>query len=656
MAHRWYWLAGLLLVSLVGCGGRPKAPIGPLTGSVQGRLATGGTRQAQGFGHFIAKVHGTDFPTALTTLVRDDDGFFRIDGVPAGEQVITVEDRQRMKGAVFVCFVRPGQVTDVGEVEPRQLGMISGIVSEADENGNLVKPVARASVIARPIENFEDTLEELPGRPFFVAFTKEAGNYELLVPEGTYLVEARHPNYEPATDTVSVSKLQGVSLNFGLFPLRDRGTVFGTVTAVVNGQTVPVPGALVALMSKDITPLPGVTKPPPSPKQLTVGQIVSTMKNPVRGVKGRPEIGNGNHHGVGHSNSGNANSGHVGGMRPFPRPLFTFTKADGSYELTGVPAGDYTTIAFKRGYGYSEKKGIIVKANEKVRVDFVLPTEFGTVQGKVNDAETGKPIEGAIVFATRWGDPWFGWDEWEADKYRPGHWIRPMPAIARRPVRPNGQGHSRPGGQNRPNGQGIGGQPGVIRPMPPLMPPFEPPVRAGTVTDKNGNYQILLPAGDYFINVVKEGYEWQGVEVQVQAGQAVTVDFALTKFLPPTDLSGLSLELEVKPQVPIGEKVTMTLKVRNVSDRPITLELGLPEADFVVMTEDGEEVWCWSHDKAFILIVVLLTLQPGEEKGYSVEWEQVDNDGNPVSAGTYLVQGIFAQMIETEPKPLVILP
>ncbi len=124
----------------------------------------------------------------------------------------------------------------------------------------------------------------------------------------------------------------------------------------------------------------------------------------------------------------------------------------------------------------------------------------------------------------------------------------------------------------------------------------------------------------------------------------------------PIGPGGLSLELEVKPQVPIGEKVTMTLKVRNVSDRPITLELGLPEADFVVMTENGEEVWRWSHDKAFIQIVVLLTLQPNEEKEYSVEWEQVDNDGNRVSAGTYLVQGIFAWMMETEPKRLVILP
>ncbi len=62
---------------------------------------------------------------------------------------------------------------------------------------------------------------------------------------------------------------------------------------------------------------------------------------------------------------------------------------------------------------------------------------------------------------------------------------------------------------------------------PPVIRPVEPPVRAGTLTDANGNYSIVLPAGDYFVVAVKEGYLAVGQQVSVSNGQTVTVNFAL---------------------------------------------------------------------------------------------------------------------------------
>jgi hypothetical protein len=218
---------------------------------VQGRLASSGSRQVQG--RFVAKVHGV--AKGLAAQVRSD-GFFRIDGVPAGEQTITVEDVQTLQGAVIVAFVRPGQVTDVGEIKPQPLGKVSGIVAEVDESGNRKKPIARARVTARPVTGEQDTLQDLSSRPLFVAFTNPNGSYELLLPAGTYYVEASHPDYEPSADVVTVQALQTVALDFGLLPRRDTGIVYGTVTAEVNGQIVPVAGALVALVPKGVQPLP----------------------------------------------------------------------------------------------------------------------------------------------------------------------------------------------------------------------------------------------------------------------------------------------------------------------------------------------------------------------------------------------------------------
>lgn len=625
MTRTWFIVTSLFLLALAGCGGsggKPETAQVP-TGSVQGRLASSGTKQAHGL--FVAKVHGS---YDLKVRVRSD-GFFRIDNVPAGEQTITVEDPQTMQGAAVVAFVRPGQVTDVGEIQTKPLGKISGIVSEVDENGNRIKPIPRARIVARPIEGEQDTLQDLPSRPLFAAFSDANGSYELLLPEGKYLVEVSHPDYEPSAETVTVQVLQTTALDFGLIRRQDTGVVYGTVTAVVNDQTVPVAGALVALIPKDL-PAPIVGETPPSPPEMTVGQIVIAMQK-GKGKNHRPNPGVG---------------GPNGGIIIPPiwwRPLFTFTNADGSYELTGVPEGEYTAIAFKSGLGKDQKE-VSVKPSERVRLDFVLQARFGIVKGTVTDAETGKPIEGALVVAVRWGDPWFIWDEWEADDDLPISgdrpiWVRPM--------------HQKVQGRKP-------------MPSPPFIPIIEPPVRAGTFTDANGNYQLLLPAGEYFISAVKEGYVWQGQQVTVTEGQTVIVNFALIKFQPPPDLREVVVELKVETSVQLGEPVTMTLKVRNNGDQPVTLTFtSPPEADFVVMTKDGVEIWRWSHGKVFIMgeanaliVPPPVVLTPSGEKEYEVEWDQKDYDGNQVSAGEYLVQGILNTNppIYSDEHPLQILP
>ena len=46
------------------------------------------------------------------------------------------------------------------------------------------------------------------------------------------------------------------------------------------------------------------------------------------------------------------------------------------------------------------------------------------------------------------------------------------------------------------------------------------------------------------------------------------------------------------------------------------------------------------------------TLEPGEELEFIGEWEQVDNRGEPVPPGTYLVRGV----LDMEPPEKLVAP
>lgn len=469
---------GLVLVGCGGGGGSPVTSANIPTGSVEGRLVTVSSttsRSRQVATRFRARVHGLETQNTFRLQVRTN-GEFRIDGVPAGEQVISLEDEEKQQGAVLVCLVRPNQVTNVGEVVPQPLGMISGIVSTMNENGQ-VKPVPRARVIAHPVNGESDTIEGLSSRPFFTDVTDRNGSYRLLVPEGTYLVEVRHPDYEPASEKVTVEAYKTVALDFSLTPVSvQNGVVYGTVMAEVNGNLLPVPGALVMLKPQES--LEGA-----SPEDLTVGQLISEQMNPT-------------------------NQGLVPPGPPIRKRLFTFTKADGSFELTGIPAGTYTAIAFKPGYSRDEET-IEVKEGERTQVDFVLKAQFATISGQVTDAITGQPIKKALVIAVRKGDMWWIWEGWE----------QMSASESKGPKRPT---------WHRPAGGNQQGMPSQTHSIFPSLPPVERPIRVGTITDDNGNYRLLLPPADYFVAAVAEGYNWQAQEVDgLQAGQTVQVDFAL---------------------------------------------------------------------------------------------------------------------------------
>lgn len=74
------------------------------------------------------------------------------------------------------------------------------------------------------------------------------------------------------------------------------------------------------------------------------------------------------------------------------------TGGDGSYTLTGLPAGAQTVIASAANYNSAEAT-IIALADQAITQDFFLAPTVGAITGTVRNATTNQPIAGATVTA-----------------------------------------------------------------------------------------------------------------------------------------------------------------------------------------------------------------------------------------------------------------
>jgi len=102
-------------------------------------------------------------------------------------------------------------------------------------------------------------------------------------------------------------------------------------------------------------------------------------------------------------------------------------------------------------------------------------------------------------------------------------------------------------------------------------------------------------------------------------------------------LNGLSLEFKTSAeQLRHGDQITLTLTATNRSDAPLTLQTGGQKFDFFAASigtlssriSSQSLLWNWANDKAFIAIVISETLQPGESRTYSAEWDGRSNKGD----------------------------
>lgn len=111
-------------------------------------------------------------------------------------------------------------------------------------------------------------------------------------------------------------------------------------------------------------------------------------------------------------------------------------------------------------------------------------------------------------------------------------------------------------------------------------------------------------------------------------------------------LGGLTLEFKTSAeQLRHGEKLALTLTVANRSAAPITLAYSSGQRyDFFAAAVGNSatyrisaqsQLWNWANDKAFIAVLMDETLQSGESRKFTAEWDGRNNRGE-------LLEGEFA--------------
>lgn len=105
----------------------------------------------------------------------------------------------------------------------------------------------------------------------------------------------------------------------------------------------------------------------------------------------------------------------------------------------------------------------------------------------------------------------------------------------------------------------------------------------------------------------------------------------------------LRLELEVPTTVPLGKAVPMVLRVRNLTDRVLTLYLQGIEVtfDLQVARPDGTVIWTRLAGETVPAILRVETLGPAGSLTLEGAWDQRTTAGAAAEPGSYRAEGIL---------------
>lgn len=146
---------------------------------------------------------------------------------------------------------------------------------------------------------------------------------------------------------------------------------------------------------------------------------------------------------------------------------------------------------------------------------------------------------------------------------------------------------------------------------------------------------------------------WLGILIGVMAATSVA---------SPTSTSverregSLRVEATVSGRAfAVGVPIPVVLSVRNTGSAAVAITfMSGQRYDLVARRPRGDEVWRWSHDRAFIQAVQTITLGPREEEAYRVTWDQRDFQGRQVDPGSYELVAIFMGQVGARQGPLAL--
>jgi len=111
-------------------------------------------------------------------------------------------------------------------------------------------------------------------------------------------------------------------------------------------------------------------------------------------------------------------------------------------------------------------------------------------------------------------------------------------------------------------------------------------------------------------------------------------------------LQGVKAE---KDAYDLGDKVVFEFALRNTGSTPLTYRFSSSKQFDLWVTQGNDELFRLSRGKMYTQALTHLTLQPGETKTFTAEWDQRDWSGSDVGPGIYTVH---AQLTTATNAPL----
>ena len=104
---------------------------------------------------------------------------------------------------------------------------------------------------------------------------------------------------------------------------------------------------------------------------------------------------------------------------------------------------------------------------------------------------------------------------------------------------------------------------------------------------------------------------------------------------------GISMSTD-KMNYSVGEPIIITLKIFNYTEEEITFHFNTGQRyDFIIKDEEGKEIWRWSKDMMFAMVLGEETLGPtNTEVIYTAEFT------DKLSPGYYKITGIFVGQVK----------
>jgi len=91
-----------------------------------------------------------------------------------------------------------------------------------------------------------------------------------------------------------------------------------------------------------------------------------------------------------------------------------------------------------------------------------------------------------------------------------------------------------------------------------------------------------------------------------------------------------------KDEYSAGETIQVSITIINKSSAPFKLFFTSAQRyDFIILKED-QEIWRWSKDKQFAMVLGFMNLEPGDQRTYAEEWKPINEP-----PGEYKLVGVL---------------